>query len=91
MNIFRIELNGPIKKGEYIPDAFATIYRLVGDNYITIELCLADGKQKSHSVRADRPDDVLSIAVLLQETLDGHQGTNSMVHEYYRILEYFMD
>lgn len=89
MKIYKIELADPIKPGQFVPEVFATLHRSIGDEYITVTIRWADGNEKTHSVRADRSDDVLSIAVLLQETLDGHKGTGSMINDYYRVLEDF--
>ena len=91
MNIYKVELAGPIKKGNFIPDVFATIHRPLGDSYINITIRWADGHEKNHSVQAGDPDDLWSMTECLQETVDGHQGTNSMIHDYYRLLENFAD
>lgn len=91
MKIYKLELAGQIKPGQCIPDVFATIHRPIGDEYITVEIVWADGSDKLHTVRADCPDDIWSMAECLQEILDGHKGTGSMIHDYYRVLQDFAD
>jgi len=92
MTIFEIKLAGHIKKGQMTPDCFATVHRVPGSDTITVKFTTADGTgDREHQVKADNFCDVFSMAEYLQYHLDGCHGTNSMVHEYYRILEYFMD
>ena len=89
MNIFEMKLAGRITKGA-IPRHFATIHRTDGNPYITVTI-ISTASQREHLVEADNPEDVFSMAQCLQYHLDGHKGTNSIVHDYYRILQYFTD
>ena len=70
--------------------AFAKISRKAGDEHITVEL-LFPGGERTHHVGADCNDDQWSMAQCLQETLDGHRGTNSDVHDYFREIQRFAD
>jgi len=89
MHVIEMKLAGRMKKGD-VPKYFATIHRVPGNEYITVKLISADG-EREHLVEANNPDDVFSMAECLQYHLDGCKGTNSMVHDYYRILENFTD
>jgi hypothetical protein len=87
MHIIEMKLAGHMNKGD-VPAYFATIHRVAGNAYITVKLISTDG-EREHRVEADNSDDVYSMAECLQYHLDGCKGTNSMVHDYYRILENF--
>ena len=81
MKIYKIELAGFTKPGNVLPEVFATLHRPIGDDYITVTISWADGTKNTHSVEADNEDDVWSMADCLQESLDGHKGTGSMIHD----------
>jgi hypothetical protein len=89
MHITEMKLAGRLNKNN-LPEYFATIHRVPGNDYITVKLISADG-EREHMVEANNPDDVYSMAECLQYHLDGCKGTNSMIHDYYRILENFTD
>ncbi len=89
MRITEMKLAGRLNKNN-LPEYFATIHRVPGNDYITVKLISADG-EREHMVEANNPDNVYSMAECLQYHLDGCKGTNSMVHDYYRILENFID
>jgi len=89
MHIIEMKLAGRLNKNN-LPEYFATIHRVPGNDTITVRLISADG-EREHLVEANNPDDVYSMAECLQYHLDGCKGTNSMVHDYYRILENFTD
>ena len=89
MNIIEMKLAGRLSKNN-LPEYFATIHRVPGNDYITVKFIGTDG-QREHLVEAYNPDDVYSMAECLQFHLDGCKGTNSMIHDYYRILENFTD
>ena len=91
MHIIEIKLAGSVEPGHCIPTVTAVIERALGDEYINIGIYWADGTEKEHDVRWDRPDDLWSVAVLLQKSLDGCKGTHSEIDDYYRILEHFTD
>lgn len=89
MKIIEMKLAGHMKKGD-VPKHFASLHRIPGQEMITVKLISGDG-ERTHQVMADDETDVFSMAEILQECLDGCRGTNSMVHDYYRLLQYFMD
>lgn len=89
MKIIEMKLAGHMKKGD-VPKHFATIHRIPGQAMITVKLISCDG-ERIHQVQADDEGDVFSMAEILQECLDGCHGTNSMIHDYYRLLQHFMD
>ena len=91
MKIYKLELAGPIKPEQCIPDVFATIHRPLGDDYVNVTIRWADGQEKNHSVQADDPGDIWSMADCLQEVLDGYKGTGSEKHDYFRVLQDFAD
>jgi len=75
-----------------LPRAFARVSRKGGDEYITIEI-LAHGRQKcrTHHVQAGCEGGLRSMAEGLQYILDGYDGTNSEIDEYFRVLQHFAD
>lgn len=89
MKIYEMKLAGVIGV-EGIPDYFATIHRTPGNVYITVTISGKDG-DREHLVQADSREDIYSMAECLQHHLDGCRGTNSMVHNYYRLLHMFAD
>ena len=89
MRIVKIELAGRLNKNN-LPEYFATIHRTPGNDYITVTIIGPDS-EREHIVEADSPEDVFSMAECLQYHLDGCKGTHSMIHDYYRILENFID
>lgn len=91
MKIYEMKLAGTIDKKTGNPIAFATVHRVPGSDTITVTISQPDGSNREHMVEVDNPDDVFSMAECLQYHLDGCKGTNSMVHDYYRLLEHFTD
>ena len=91
MKIYEMKLAGIIDKKTGTPIAFATLHRVPGSDTMTVTISQPDGSNREHVVEVDKPEDVFSMAECLQYHLDGCKGTNSMVHDYYRILEYFTD
>jgi hypothetical protein len=89
MRIVKIELAGRLNKNN-IPEYFATLHRVPGNDTMTVTIIGPDS-EREHIVEADSPEDVFSMAECLQFHLDGCKGTNSMIHDYYRILENFID
>ena len=90
MQIAEIKLTGKIQQGRMIPDAFATISRRNNQKCIEVTIVTPTGENQ-HKVAADSEEDVWSMAECLQYHLDGVTGTKSDIHDYYRILGYFMD
>ncbi len=95
MKIRSIELAGTSKTTlrdgtPSLPRAFARISRQPGDGYITVNLLTSSG-EREHRVDASDADDQFSMAEILQHALDGYEGSNSEVHDYYRELQRFAD
>lgn len=90
MYIAEITLAGRFEAQTKRPTMLATISRKPGDEYIKV-LLISDQEKRDHFVSADCQEDVYSMAQCLQYHLDECQGTNSMVQEYYQILQRFMD
>ena len=89
MRITKIELAGRLNKNN-LPEYFATIHRVPDNDYFTVAIIGPDS-EKEHIVEAGCPEDIFSMAECLQFHLDGCKGTHSMIHDYYRILENFID
>ena len=89
MRITEMKLAGRLNKNN-LPEYFATIHRVPDSDTLTVTI-IGPGGEKEHIVEADCAEDVFSMAECLQVHLDGCKGTNSMVHDYYRILENFID
>ena len=80
MRITRIDFEG--QAGNY-----ATAVRKRDSDCVEVTILtpdLPDGRE--HQVQADSREDLFSMAECLQHHLDGHRGTNSMIHDYYREL-----
>jgi len=95
MRITSIELAGESKTilrdgTPGLPQAFARLSRKTGEDYIEVELVTPAGTRK-HLVHAADEDNQRSAAAMLQETLDDCKGTNSMVHDYLRVIQYLAD
>jgi hypothetical protein len=91
MTIYEMKLAGRIDTKAGLPIAFATVHRVPGSDTLTVILCTPDGSNREHIVEVNNPEDVFSMAECLQYHLDGCKGTNSMVHDYYRLLDNFID
>ena len=89
MQMIEMKLAGHMKKGD-VPNHFAVISRVPGNETISVKLISCDGEVE-HKVTADDEGDVFSMAEILQVCLDGHHGTNSEIYDYYRLLQHFMD
>ena len=80
MRITRIDFEG--QAGTY-----ATAIRKRGSDHIEVTILTPETpKGRDHSVQTDCEEDIFSMAECLQSQLDGHRGTNSMIHDYYREL-----
>ena len=90
MKITSIELAGSNETGKGLPRAFAKIGRKPDSDLIEVTI-FTPGSERTHHVQADCEEDVWSMAECLQYQLDGHKGTNSMIHDYYRELQRFAD
>ncbi|MBL1216609.1 MAG: hypothetical protein D8M59_03855 [Planctomycetes bacterium] len=72
---------------------FAVIERKRGSDRITVTLltpATPNGREHTFPARGHE-DQRFSMAELVQTTIDGHRGTNSMIHDYLRELERFAD
>jgi hypothetical protein len=86
VRIASIELMSQCHAGRRAPEVFATIRRRRGEAMIEVTIT-SPGGSRTHHVQADDPDDQWSMAQCLQETLDGHIGSNSTIHEYFREIQ----
>jgi len=51
-----------------------------------------DGKvDHTHVVGASQTENLFEMATHIQHALDGCRGTNSMVHDYYRLIQRLAD
>ncbi|NLW84473.1 MAG: hypothetical protein GXY41_08765 [Phycisphaerae bacterium] len=94
MKIYEMKLEGQTNRKTGNPYAKATVSRYHNSDTITVILHTGTEllpNDREHKVQADDETDVFSMAEILQECLDGCRGTNSMVHDYYRLLQHFMD
>ena len=91
MRITSIELAGErTRGGKGMPRAFARIARTTDDEYIEVTILRPSGERK-HMVQADCREDLWSMAQCLLHELDGVDGPNSAIHDYYRQLQHFAD
>ncbi|MCE5185093.1 MAG: hypothetical protein LLF76_03090 [Planctomycetaceae bacterium] len=86
MQIFEIKLAGRIDKETGMPIATATVHRTPGNEFITVTIHNPDGKDRQHVVEASSQEDIWSMAECLQCHMDGEKGTNSTIHDYFRLL-----
>lgn len=85
MKVTRIDLEGR-------PGRYATISRKAGSDVIEVTILVPEiPNGRTHHVKADCREDVFSMAECLIVQLEKTKGTNSMVHDYFRELERFMD
>ena len=71
-------------------DHFASLTRKRSTNWIDIEILTPEIELQS-AVPADNRDEQWIAAQHIQEALDGVRGTNSMIHDYFRIFECLAD
>jgi len=94
MKIIEMKLEGDTNRKTGSPYAKATVSRYHRSEYITVVLDTGTEltpEIREHKVKADDETDVFSMAEIMQQCLDGCRGTNSMIHDYYRLLQHFMD
>ena len=88
MRITRIDFEGK-------PGHHAVAQRMAGRDgrHIVAVSILTPEEPNGRDMTAAGDDEqaVWSLAVHLQRRLDGHEGTNSMIHDYYRELQRFAD
>lgn len=68
-----------------IPSPFDRAARFAA-RYLSASIWSANPDGRAHHVVADCQEDIFSMAECLQHELDGHRGTRSMIHDYYREL-----
>ena len=90
MRITSIELAGSIESGKRLPRAFAKVGRTADAEYVEVTI-IRPGGQRKHMVRADCEEDLWSMAERLLHELDGVDGPNSAINDYYRELQRFAD
>jgi hypothetical protein len=94
MTVYEIKLAGSINKKTGLPIAFATIHQDRNDSRIRVSITdyspTSTDNERVHWVETDNEDDLFSMAQCLQERLDGRRGSNSEIHDYYRLLQYFI-
>jgi hypothetical protein len=83
MRITRIDAAGdaPRRHLELIRDGANVRAKVYEDDILAAE----------HLVGAGRTEDLFEMAVSIQHALDGCRGTNSMVHDYYRLSQRLAD
>ena len=85
MRISQIEIEGQ-------PGLFATISRRRESDLIHVRLLTPKAPNgRDHTVQADCPHDLWSMAECLQHHLDGHEGNDTEIQTYFRVLEHFAD
>jgi hypothetical protein len=89
MQITKIELAGRPSKQTGVPICFATILAVPGRTVFNVILCMPDGGERTHLVDATCREDIFSMAQCLHFQLEGRKGSNSEIHDYYRLLQYF--
>jgi len=90
MRITSIELAGSIAEGKKLPRAFAKIARTTDSDYVEVTIIRQRGQRK-HMVQANCEEDLWSMAECLLHELEGLDGPNSAINEYYRALQHFAD
>ena len=94
MKIIEMKLEGETNRKTGSPYATANVSRYHRSEYITVTLDTGTELMpaiREHKVKANDETDVFSMAEIMQQCLDGCRGTNSMIHDYYRLLQHFMD
>jgi len=94
MKIYEMKLEGETNRKTGSHYAKATVSRYHRSEFITVAIDTGTELMpeiREHKVKANDEGDVFSMAECLQEMLDGCRGTNSMIHDYYRLLQHFMD
>ncbi len=83
MKITRIDVAGS-------NGTFAALRRRIRGAFIEVEILTPAGT-RAHVVSADDRDEQFAAAREVQRTLDGGRGTNSMIHDYYRLIQQLAD
>ncbi len=83
MRITRIDLAGD-------NGTFAILRRKPGSTIIEVEI-LIPGKSRTLTANVRYENEQSAVATALQEALDGCRGTNSMIHDYYRLIQQLGD
>jgi hypothetical protein len=72
------------------------IERAVGSSTIRIDSIIAEPKKEQAWMTWELParvggDELFEVAEVVQRRSDGHVGTNSMIHDYFREMQRFAD
>lgn len=92
MTLTEIQLTGTLDKKTGRPIAVASISKNRTGDYLTVQIDTGSPLTpdiREHKVEINNEDDLFSMAQCLQERLDGRRGSNSEIHDYYRLLQYF--
>ena len=93
MTVYEIKLAGTINNKTGVPIAFATIHQDRNDSRVRVSITdyspTSTDNERVHWVETDNEDDLFSMAECLHFQLEGRKGSNSEIHEYYRLLQYF--
>jgi len=92
MKITEIMLHGKMDPKTNRPIATATIEPSREGDYIIVSIDTGTPLTqdiKEHKVETNNPDDMFSMAECLHFQLEGRKGSNSEIHDYYRLLQYF--
>ena len=85
MRISKIEIEG--RTGQ-----FAEINRRRQSDLIHVRLLTTYAPNgRDHTVQADSPDDLWSMAECLQYHLDGHEGDETAIHAYFLVIKQLAD
>ena len=85
MRITRIDIEGR-------PGHYAILSRKRGSDLIDVQILLPDlPGGRVHHPQADCPDDLWSMAECLQHHLDGHEGDETAIHTYFRVIKQLAD
>ena len=83
MRIGRIDVEG---------DARGRTVELMRDGANVTAVVRIDGKvDHTHVVGASQTENLFEMATRIQHALDGCRGTNSMIHDYYRLIQRLAD
>jgi len=93
MNVTEIQLTGTMDKKTGRPIAVASISKNRTGDYLTVQIDTGSPltpEIREHKVEINNEDDLFSMAQCLHFQLEGRKGSNSEIHDYYRLLQYFI-
>jgi len=86
MAITKIEFAG----GDKTAMTFVTVSRRISSPTITASF-LTPQKHYEREASAARTDEIFDLAAHVQQAVDGCHGTNSMIHDYFHLIEQMAD